>query len=133
MIYAELTNENLTSYLSNNYAKNFKAPYTIYNNADETGEIKAGYRTRYCSIFNVVNEDDGYAFMMPHRLGFSRYGMTCYGSGRKELWNGSIFNPYTGKESYRRAVVEAMEKLYKGYEDKTRTRTYSSNISKFLE
>ena len=63
------------------YAYTFGAPMTIYNNTDEPGYTKTGYSGRYYGIFNVVNEDDVYASMMPQEMGFSRYGKTCFGDG----------------------------------------------------
>ena len=62
------------------YCYTFGSPYTVYNyerQAINTVESK------YCSIMNVVNESDIYSYIMPQKLGWSRYGMTCVKSEKE--------------------------------------------------
>ena len=107
------------------YAYTFGSPMTIYNNPDEPGYTKTGYSARYDCIFNIINEDDPYAYIMPQSLGFSRYGMTCYGDGNKVL-NGYI--EYKPNKEMREEVLEYVNLIYKGNEKKTRTYTYSGKV-----
>lgn len=74
------------------YAYTFGAPMTIYNNSDEPGYTKTGYSAINDCIFNIVNEEDTYAYIMPQELGFSRYGMTCFGGGSKLMGNTYIWS-----------------------------------------
>ena len=107
------------------YAYTFGSPMTIYNNGDEPGYTKTGYSARYDCIFNIINEDDPYAYIMPQSLGFSRYGMTCYGDGNKVL-NGYI--EYKPNKEMREEVLEYVNLIYKDNEKKTRTYTYSGKV-----
>lgn len=113
------------------YAYTFGSPMTIYNNPDEPGYTKTGYSARYDCIFNVVNEDDAYAYMMPQSLGFSRYGMTCFASG-KEKMSGS----YNGSEEVRKETIETFNKIYKNKklkDMKQQSRTFTYNNEDYKE
>ena len=109
------------------YAYTFASPMTLYNSSEHSGYSRNGYLARYESIFNVVNESDAYSFIMPQSLGFSRYGMTCIG-------NIDIYNPVLNKfETNNEGVskiIKELENIYKGNENKTRTKTYSKDTNK---
>ena len=115
------------------YAYTFGAPMTIYNNTDEPGYTKTGYSGRYDCIFNVVNEDDAYAYMMPHELGFSRYGMTCYGDQNELI---KRYKGYQGSKEVRKDVVNHFNKIYKDKkfkDQKNKARTYTYNDKDYKE
>ena len=72
---------------------------------------------RYDCIFNVVNEDDLYAYIMPQEMGFSRYGKTCIG----EVKNLSNYDNAKIK-SARDNIYKKFNYMYKntsGIDDKT--------------
>ena len=68
------------------YAYTFGSPYTVYNYEGQAINTVEG---KYCSIMNVINESDIYSYIMPQKLGWSRYGMTCV---KKENELGKIKN-----------------------------------------
>ena len=102
------------------YAYTFGSPMTLYNNPDEKGYTRTGYSMRYDSIFNVVNEDDPNSYLMPQKLGFSRYGLTCFGNVRNKI------SGYLGNKGSVEELVKAINNLYSGKENYTRTETYEA-------
>ena len=115
------------------YTYTFASPMTLYNNKDaiylrdenEQYYSRTGNRARYDSIFNVVNLTDVYCFILSQKLGFSKYGMTCFGGGE-------IYNPNTNKFETNpenvEELVKAFENIYIKREDETRTKTYEKDI-----
>ena len=95
------------------YGYTFGSPMTIYNNSDEKGYTRTGYSVRYDSIFNIVNEDDPYAFLMSQELGFSRYGKTCLGDGR------AVSNYDSSKiKSAKESIITKFNYMFKNTENK---------------
>ena len=80
-----------------------------------------------------MNEDDAYAFMMPQELGFSRYGMTCFASG-KEIMNRYI--DYKGSEEIKNETIENFNKIYKDKklnDKKNQARTFTYDNTVYVE
>ena len=125
----ESTQSKHSQVISNVYCYTFGSPYTIYNGKDNIEEgsnvLVSGQRSIYCSIFNVINEDDILAYMPSSLLGFSRYGVQVVLSDNSAIKttteaiesvkkkDGSESYRYNGNKQKRIEIEKAFNRVFK--------------------
>ncbi len=96
--------------------------------------------SKYCSIMNVINESDIYSYIMPQKLGWSRYGMTCVKSEKEVGFFGRFWRDITDRNKPikdDRVLVESdMETIFNGKINTFRSSYYDNydkkNIHEYI-
>ena len=102
--------------ISNVYCYTYGAPYTVYN-GDEIENEENTIASKYASIFNVVNNSDIYAHIMPNKYKWGRYGATCYKAVKvKNIAAASSINKAQAYKEMRLHIENKIKQIFDSYE-----------------